>query len=320
MIYLAIVILLFVSEIFYFRIANAYNIVDKPNERSSHTKVTLRGGGIIYWIVSLLYFAMYFSNFSIYFFIASTIVACVSFIDDVKGLSQIHRLISHLIAITLIFYSLTIFSDFSLWIVVLGYLFFIGIINAYNFMDGINGITGLYSIAVLLSLQYVNLYKYEFVNPDFIWYPILASVVFLFFNFRKKAKCFAGDIGSITIAFWVVTLLLMLMIETQNFIWIGFLAVYGVDTVMTILHRLYIKQNIFEAHRLHFYQILANEKGIDHRMVSVGYFFVQLICSFIIVKYYALLSWKLLVVILSVLVIIYLYKFRILNKQNLKMQ
>lgn len=95
---------------------------------------------------------------------------------------------------------------------------FIGIVNAYNFMDGINGITGLYTIAVLLPLMYVN----HKVEPLSIWiclfYPLIASVVFLFFNFRKRAKCFAGDVGSVSIAFWIVTLLLLLIIRTNNLI------------------------------------------------------------------------------------------------------
>ena len=111
----------------------------------------------------------------------------------------------------------------------IGYIVFIGIVNAYNFMDGINGITGLYSIAVLASLQYVNLTYGSFVHPDLIWYPMLASVVFLFFNFRKRARCFAGDVGSVAIAFWIVTLLLLLIVKTENLIWLGFLMVYGVN-------------------------------------------------------------------------------------------
>jgi UDP-N-acetylmuramyl pentapeptide phosphotransferase/UDP-N-acetylglucosamine-1-phosphate transferase len=150
-------------------------------------------------------------------------------------------------------------------------------------MDGINGITGLYSLSILIALQYVNYKVVPFTAPDFINYAMLACLVFLFFNFRKRAKCFAGDVGSMGISFWVVTLLLQLMIKTHSIIWILFLAVYGVDTVCTILHRIYLKQNIFEAHRLHFYQILSNEKGISHLKVSSLYALVQgVICTGII--------------------------------------
>src|SRR5205823_1126030 len=133
-----------------------------------------------------------------------------------------------------------------------------GIINMYNFMDGINGITGAYTLVVLGGLQYVNLNIQPFIKADLIWLPMLASLVFLFFNFRKRAKCFAGDVGSVAVAFWIVFLLFKLIMVSNNWIYILFLSVYGVDAVLTIMHRLMLKQNIFQAHRLHFYQILAN--------------------------------------------------------------
>lgn len=285
MIYILIIVLLFVAELLYFRIADKYNIIDKPNERSSHTQITLRGGGIIFWIAAVLYTVFNPSAMSAWFLVGITWIAVVSFWDDVNGLGQKIRLLFHLLAMTCAFYLADVFGVYPWWAIVIGYIVFIGIVNAYNFMDGINGITGLYTLAVLLPMLYVNHYVQPFVNIDFILYPILASLVFLFFNFRKRAKCFAGDIGSLSIAFWVVTLLLLLIIKTHNLIWIGFLIVYGVDAVFTILHRIYLKQDIMEAHRLHFYQILANERKIPHRVVSLVYFAVQLICSASIFNY-----------------------------------
>ncbi|TEB41216.1 UDP-GlcNAc--UDP-phosphate GlcNAc-1-phosphate transferase, partial [Flavobacterium circumlabens] len=125
-----------------------------------------------------------------------------------------------------------------------------------------------------------------FTDASFIIYAMLASMVFLFFNYRKKAKCFAGDVGSIAIAFWVIFLILKLILLTNSIIWLLFLAVYGVDAICTILHRLYLKQNIFEAHRLHFYQILSNEYKIQHRIVSLIYAITQSIISGIVVFFY----------------------------------
>jgi UDP-N-acetylmuramyl pentapeptide phosphotransferase/UDP-N-acetylglucosamine-1-phosphate transferase len=206
-------------------------------------------------VASLLYLAFLFSDRSLLFFIGITLIAVVSFVDDIRGMGQKVRLLAHILAISFPFFLTGFLETGTWWMVLIGYVFLIGIVNAFNFMDGINGITGLYSISVLASLQYVNLTFHPFVNPDAIWFPIIASVVFLFFNFRKRARCFAGDIGSVSIAFWIVSLLLMLVVNTRNLIWIGFLAVYGVDTVMTILHRIYLRQNILEPHRLHFYQI-----------------------------------------------------------------
>ena len=310
-IYLIVFVLLLVAELFYFRIANKYNIIDKPNERSSHTQITLRGGGIIFWIAAVLYTVFNPSAMSAWFLVGITLIAVVSFWDDVNGLGQKIRLLFHLLAMTCAFYLANVFGVYPWWAIVIGYIVFIGIVNAYNFMDGINGITGLYTLAVLLPMLYVNHYVQPFVNIDFILYPILASLVFLFFNFRKRAKCFAGDIGSLSIAFWVVTLLLLLIIKTHNLIWIGFLIVYGVDTVFTILHRIYLKQDIMEAHRLHFYQILANERKIPHRVVSLVYFAVQLICSALIIALYPIMGWWIIALITIALSAIYSVKFRL---------
>lgn len=311
--YLIIFVLLFILELLYFRIANKFNIFDKPNERSSHTKVTLRGGGIIFWIAALLYIFSDYSTQAIWFFVGITFLSSVSLADDIVSLSQRVRLLAHLIAITCSFYLANVFNIYPWWAIAIGYLVSVGIINIFNFMDGINGITGLYSIAVLAPLQYVNLYITSFVAHDMIWYPILGSVVFLYFNFRKQAKCFAGDVGSIGIAFWIVTLLLLLVIETNNLIWMGVLMVYGVDGVCTILHRIYLKQNILKAHRLHFYQVLANEQKVQQRVVSVIYFVVQLIVSALIIFLSPMFGWWMFVLPLVVLMGLYGLKFRLMT-------
>ena len=314
--YFIVLVLLLTAELFYFRIADRFNIIDKPNERSSHNYITIRGGGIIWWVVALLYLLFHFSTSSLWFFAGITLIAGVSFWDDVNGLGQKVRLLFHLLAMSCAFFLAGVFGAYPWWAIVIGYIVFIGIVNAYNFMDGINGITGLYSIAVLGSLQQVNLSYGNFVHPDLIWYPMIASGVFLFFNFRKRAKCFAGDVGSVAIAFWIVTLLLMLIIKTNNLIWLGFLMVYGVDAVMTIVHRLYLKQNIMEAHRLHFYQILANERKVPHRVVSLIYFAVQLLCSVLIILFYPAMGWTIFVILLLVLMGVYLLKFRMMNAKK----
>jgi UDP-N-acetylmuramyl pentapeptide phosphotransferase/UDP-N-acetylglucosamine-1-phosphate transferase len=314
--YFIVLVLLLAAELFYFRIADRFNIIDKPNERSSHNYITIRGGGIIWWVAALLFLLFHFSSQGLWFFAGITLIAGVSFVDDIVSLGQRVRLLFHLMAMSCAFYLAGVFGIYPWWAIVIGYIVFIGIVNAYNFMDGINGITGLYSIAVLASLQYVNLSYGNFVPPDLIWYPMIASLVFLFFNFRKRARCFAGDVGSVGIAFWIVTLLLILIIKTENLIWIGFLMVYGIDTVITILHRIYLKQNIMEAHRLHFYQILANEKKIPHRLVSLIYFTVQLLCSALIILFYPVLGWGIFVILLLILMGLYMIKFPMMNAKK----
>lgn len=313
MIYLLVIILLFFAELIYFGIADKYNIIDKPNERSSHTQITLRGGGIIYWVAALLYVLFNPSENGWWFFSGITLMAGVSFWDDIKGLGQKIRLLFHLMAMSCAFYLANVYGVYPWWAIVIGYVVFTGIVNAYNFMDGVNGITGLYTLAVLLPMIYVNNYIQAFTDNNFLIFPLLASVVFLFFNFRRRAKCFAGDVGSVSIAFWVVTLLLLLIIKTQNLIWIGFLLVYGVDSVCTIAHRIYLRQNIMEAHRLHFYQILANECKTDHREVAMIYFIAQLICSVLIIVLYPIVGWWIFVILTVTLISIYGMKFRLMK-------
>ena len=312
--YSFLVVFLFISLILYFRIADKYDIIDKPNERSSHSIVTLRGGGVVYWMAAIVYMIFNHQFNDWLFFLGLTLVVGISFYDDINGSKPKTRLVIHLTSVTLIFMMAGVFSSYAWGWIVLGYIVFVGILNAWNFMDGINGITGLYSIAALLSLQYINLKQIPFVNPDLIWYPMIASVVFLFFNFRKTARCFAGDVGSVSIAFWVAALTLMLMIESNSLIWIGFMMVYGVDSVMTILHRIYLRHNIFEAHRLHFYQIMANELGIQHRIVSVIYFLVQILVSFSIIKFYPIMSWWIFVIVAILLTATYLLKFGFIKR------
>ena len=310
MAYFLIIIFLFVLELLYFRLADRYNIIDKPNERSSHTQVTLRGGGIIYWIAAVLFFILNYSEFSLVFLLGISLIAGISFWDDINSVGQKIRLIFHLAGMTCAFYAVSAFGNYPWWMIVVAYIVFIGIVNAYNFMDGINGITGLYTVAVLLPLIYVNERMVAFTEIDFLVYPLLASLVFLFFNFRKRAKAFAGDVGSVSIAFWVVTLLLLLIVKTQSLVWIGFLLVYGIDSVMTILHRIYLKQNIMEAHRLHFYQIMANERKQSHLFVS---FVVQLICSALIIYFFPIIGWWIITILLFLLTVVYLLKFKWLS-------
>jgi UDP-N-acetylmuramyl pentapeptide phosphotransferase/UDP-N-acetylglucosamine-1-phosphate transferase len=284
MIYLLLFIVFIGAMLLYFKIADKYNIIDHPNERSSHSVITIRGGGTIFILAALILLGWHFSEF--YLMLAGAImIGAISFADDIYTLPNKLRLAIHIIAVSLMFLSLNIYSLYPIIGVALLYILTIGIINAYNFMDGINGITGSYSLVIFAGLQYINIKQNSFIIPEMIWVPMLACGTFLFFNFRSKAKCFAGDVGSVTIAFWITFLLLKLVLVTNNWVYILFLAVYGVDSVLTIVHRLVLKQNIFKAHRLHVYQLLANEHKISHLIIATGYALVQaLIIAFIILN------------------------------------
>ena len=266
---------LYVAELVYFRIADRFDIIDKPNERSSHKRITLRGGGIIFYI-AIVYFAMLFGFPYPYFLLGLTLITFISFIDDVISLSSKVRILFHFTAMALMFMQWGLFGgDLPWWYIVIAFVFCTGVINAYNFMDGINGITGGYSLVVLGSLAYINVAITQFIMPELIYIAIVGCLVFNFFNFRKKAKCFAGDCGSVAMAFIILFLLGKLIIETENLSYIVLLLLYGVDSILTIIHRIMLNENIFEAHRKHAYQIMANELKVPHLVVSLCYMLLQ---------------------------------------------
>ena len=316
MYYIIILVLLFLAELFYFRIADKCNIIDKPNERSSHTRITLRGGGIIFYFGVLAYFLT--SHFEYpWFMLALTLITFISFVDDIRSTSQILRLVFHFSAMALMFYQWGLFS-LPWWTLFVALIVCTGIINAYNFMDGINGITGGYSWVVLVALAYINEAVVSFVEQDFILTVLCSVFVFNFFNFRKRAKCFAGDVGSVCIAFVLLFFIGKLVIRTEDFSWIILLAVYGVDSVLTIIHRLMLHENIGLPHRKHLYQIMANELKIPHVVVSSVYMLVQ---ALVIVGYFYFYSygyWYLLatVLILGTLYVLFMKKYFRLHLMN----
>ena len=329
MLYFAVFLILFVLELVYFKIADRFNIIDKPNHRSAHTEITLRGGGIVFPIAFLLFFitstwgklvhlplhdqAAENHNYLI-FGVGLLLLCIISFLDDLYDLSSKIRIVFHIISVSFLLAFLNAFVLLPIWAIPVLYILIIGILNAYNFMDGINGITGLYSLVALLSLLYVNENLINFVAHDFIIYPILGCLVFLFFNFRKKAKCFMGDIGSMGIAFWVVALIGLLMMKTGEIKWILFLAVYGVEVISTILERLKLKENIFEAHRRHLYQLLVNEKKISHLKVCTLYAAIQFFINAVVI-FSDLPQILIFVIILLPALIFYLYIKLTIKKQ-----
>ena len=308
--YIIITSILFICMLIYFRIANKYNIIDKPNHRSSHTEITLRGGGVIYPITLILFLFTHFFyqkniiypfNYII-FSIGMLSICTISFLDDLKDLSNKIRLIFHFLSVTFLMFFTNTFNLLPAWSIPFLYILIIGILNAYNFMDGINGMTGLYSIIVLGTLIYINQFIISFIDINFIVYPALATFVFLFFNFRKKAKCFMGDIGSMGIAFWIITLITLLIIKTENIKYLLFLTIYGIETVFTIIERLKLKENIFRAHKRHLFQLLVNEKKQPHTTVSFIYAITQLLLNILIMKFNILI----LLFIILLLTIFYL--------------
>lgn len=279
MMYLIIFVLLLAAELVYFRIADKCNIIDKPNERSSHSTIVLRGGGIIFLIGAWVWSA--FFGFEYPWFLAGlTLVAGVSFVDDIHSLPDSIRLVAQFVAAAMVFYQMGILHWSMWWVIVIALVVCVGATNVINFMDGINGITAGYSLAVLFPLAVVNIDN-SYMEQSLIVSTILSLLVFCIFNFRPKgkAKCFAGDVGSIGIAFILLFMLGNVIIKTGDITWLIFLLVYGVDGCLTIMHRIMLHENLGEAHRKHVYQIMANELKIGHVKVTLLYMAMQLIVS-----------------------------------------
>ncbi len=292
-IFCIIVLMLFVLELVYFKIADKFNIIDKPNERSSHKSIVLRGGGIIFILGVWIYAVM--SGFQYpWFLLGFTLIGGISFMDDIYSLPDKYRLIIQFTSMVIMMWQWnecygmwnaknTVISIFvALCILIL----IVGVINAYNFMDGINGITGGYSLSIVIPLALLNA-KNDFLDERLLIIVGLSILVFCFFNYRNKAKCFAGDVGSVSIAFVLLFATGMLVAKLQNvndgevppLYYITFFLLYGVDTILTICHRIMLHENLGEAHRKHAYQIMANELHISHVKVSTFYTLLQLVIS-----------------------------------------
>lgn len=288
--YLIIAVLLLVAELIYFRIADKCNIIDKPNERSSHTTIVLRGGGIIFTLSMIAWAVLmvaqgYDVMTYLPFLVGLIMIATVSFWDDVHSLPDSLRMAVQIIATLLMFWSIGLYGlDLSWWlvalIVVVALFFCVGATNFINFMDGINGITAAYSFAMLLPILLLNR-GLSFIEESYLIVAILGIAVFSIFNFRPKgkAKCFAGDVGSIGIAFIILFALGRLMLATKDVTWIVFFLVYGIDGTLTIIHRIMLHENLGQAHRKHAYQLMANELGMSHVVVSLLYMAIQLMVS-----------------------------------------
>ena len=282
-------VILLVLELVYFKIADKCNIIDKPNERSSHSTIVLRGGGIIFmlglWIWAAFTSAGLLSaglGFGYPWFLAAvTLIAGVSFVDDIRSLPDSVRLVAQFVAMGLMFYQLDMLHWEMWWVVILALIVCVGASNVINFMDGINGITGGYALASLIPIYILNR-EMGFVEESLVMTVILADVVFCLFNFRPKgkAKCFAGDVGSIGIAFILLFLIGQLIMKTGDVTYLIFLLMYGVDGCLTIVHRIMLHENLGEAHRKHAFQLMANELGIGHVKVSLLYMGLQLVISF----------------------------------------
>ncbi|MCR4811286.1 MAG: glycosyltransferase family 4 protein [Bacteroidales bacterium] len=269
------------AELIYFAIAKHFGIMDCPNERSSHTRPTLLGGGVVFFF-SILCYSLFHHLAYPWFLLATAMLAVICFVDDLHPLPSLLRMAVQFAATLLVLFQFQVF-DLAVWKIVMVMIIAVGTVNIYNFMDGVNGMLAAYSLVVLSTLAYVNINVSPFVDQDIIWFAIMAVVVFGFFNFRKKAYCFSGDVGSVVMGALVLFLLGLLIQTTPTgkveLSYLVFIGVYLADGGFTILKRMLRGENILLPHREHLYETLCNECKIPHLYVSLGYALAQLVIN-----------------------------------------
>ena len=282
-VYIVVMLLLAGIQTGYLRLARHLSIIDRPNERSSHTdQTTIRGGGMLFFVAGTVAF-IYASLTSPYFFAGLTVVAMVSFVDDLRPLPIRYRIGAHVVGIALLLTETGLVNN-EMWIVAGLLLVGVGILNACNFMDGINGMTAFYGLVCVGTLWYWQRELHLPGGDALLPFVFIALLIFGWANARRRAVCFAGDVGSMSIAFIILLPLIQVMSSTQTYLPILLLSVYGTDSVLTILHRLYRRENIFRAHRLHLFQLLVHRLNWPHLRVSALYALIQLSINVLVVN------------------------------------
>ncbi len=263
----------------YYGYALRKRILDIPSQRSSHRVPTVRGGGILFFLGVLTgYLAFVFPAFP-WFFAGFLLLSFTGWLDDRKNLSAWVRFPIQLAAVLMILQDAGLFAaDFHWGIKLLAVIVALGFVNAFNFMDGINGITGLYSLVLLAGLAVLNR---EVPLLDNRWTGIIALSVLAFgyFNFRRHALMFAGDTGTMALAAFFLFGLAKFMVELRSPVLLLFVLLYGTDSAMTIIRRLWYGENIFRAHRWHVYQKMVDRWHWKHLWVAAFYALFQLVIN-----------------------------------------
>lgn len=301
-------VVLILLEFLYKGIAAKYKIGAPVTERSSgtHRQFTVTGGGIVFLLAGIIYYFSYINILPIHFgemLIGAIILGILSFIDDMHEINPSWRLFAQIVIVAMSYSWITYAPDAYLLILILG----VGFINAYNFMDGISGMLVAYTLITLGTLAYVfwQLPGSEAGIMPFILSLIVATLVFGMFNFRKYSLIFCGDVGSIVMGYFILFLMILLIIATRNAAYIVFLLVYAIDTVLTILERLFRGENILTSHCSHLYQRFANQCGISHIVISMTYALIQLAINIGFLLIPASLEWVYVIIVTTLLVTVY---------------
>jgi len=312
--YILIVTSLIVGLLIYLKMAEKWSIIDQPNSRSSHVYITKRGGGVIYLFGMIVYIICSKFNMS-NIIICGLFLGLMGFIDDVKNLDFKIKLVLQSITIGL-FLTTDYYVGLEWYLLILMFFFILSSINILNFMDGINGMTILYSLTFLISFYIINTHFIVFTDSNFLLITILSNLIIGFFNVRKRAICFLGDVGAITMGFIYAVLTITLMVKINSLSPLILFLVYFMDSGWTIVERLLAKENIFRPHRKHLYQLLVNEYKLSHLLVASIYFSIQALINITwLMNYEKDLSPIILISIFGIFSAIYLLTKKIANKK-----
>lgn len=212
-----------------------------------------------------------------YFIYGILILTLVNVIDDLVEVYYVWRLMIQFIACSFLLMQNNLFYSYwspLLLIVTVGYL------NAFNFMDGINGMVSGYSLAILIPLLVV-LKNLDF---SFSLSIIIALIAFLFFNFRLKEKAWLGDTGSMGLAFIILNLVFSNFKGYQLYMFLSLASIFIIDAGITLLQRQLSNENVFTRHHKHFYQYIRDYLNWDVRLISFIYFAVQFSINLILLS------------------------------------
>lgn len=281
------------------------NIIDNPNERSSHSVPTPRGGGVavvcsyLLALAVLIYSQQLTVHIGLTLMVAGFIIALLGFLDDHGHINSMLRLAIHfLVAIGAVislggFAEVTIFNGVQLGFIanIVAVLFLVWLLNLYNFMDGINGIASVEAITTTASMAMLYYLLNTSLNSDLLW--LLAACVFgfLLWNF-PKAKIFMGDACS---GFLGLTLGILALIALKENLalfcaWIVCLGVFVVDATYTLIKRVVNGYKMYDAHRSHSYQILSR-KCNSHTPVTLVVVAINLLWLFPIAYLIVIQQW-----------------------------
>lgn len=347
MFYFITVIILVLSLYIYFPIARKYKLMAGVNNRSSHKKPVVTAAGFIFYLSYILYVIMQViegDGVQWWWFAGLTLLAVVSFIDDLKDLWFLIRLFAQGIAAILMMWQLSITCNIppapsvSQWAAAIMLLIMsVGMFNLYNFMDGLNGMLGCLALGMAVPMYLLGEYTFVahgFVDSTLILTTILGVLVFLFFNFRKQPMCFSGDVGSVVLGYMMAYMVLSLVIKTGNVAFFLMFSVVFVEAGLTVLQRLFAGDNIFAPHRIHLFQLYCNEFYKSHLLVSSIYGGIQLLfgMALFVMNYYEVsvliqncILWPTFVVLCVVYLLLkrkkmggHLLEYNIDNKRNIK--